>query len=179
MCFDLKVFYPHKEKNMTLDKVLLIFGFCCLTIIGILFSIKSVYASNLLHVFNFLVLLAIVGYVVRGIRRKGKIQTLHGRCSGSIVFSTCKIKIDENVYDCSEIKSLLIYSHDYRGKPLLYSMDNMLSNGSNNEIIVKFKNNNESKFYFIQENRNAIKKYSPIFEKYINEDGIYVDIVDF
>ncbi|EXB45423.1 hypothetical protein J699_03653 [Acinetobacter sp. 1000160] len=44
---------------------------------------------------------------------------------------------------------------------------------------MKFKDNNEAKFYFIQENRNAIKKYSPIFEKYINEQSIYVEVFDF
>lgn len=179
MCFDLRVFYPDKEKNITLDKMLLTLGFSCLAIIVFLYFIKPVYASNLYHIVHLLALFFIVVYVVRGIRRKGKIQTLHGKCSGPIIFSIHKIKIDQNIYDCSEVKSLLIYSRDYRGKPLLYSMDNMLSNGSNNEIVVKFKNNNEAKFYFIQETRSVIQKYSPIFEKYINQDGIYVEIFDF
>ncbi|WP_032871292.1 hypothetical protein [Acinetobacter sp. 1000160] len=179
MCFDLKVFYPNKEKNITLDKMLLILSFSSLAIIIFLFSIKPIYASNLYHLVHLLALFFIVVYVVRGFRRKGKIQTLRGKCSGSIIFSTSKIKIDKNIYDCSEVKSLLIYNRDYRGKPLLYSIDNMLSNGSNNAIIMKFKDNNEAKFYFIQENRNAIKKYSPIFEKYINEQSIYVEVFDF
>jgi len=83
----------------------------------------------------------------------------NGEFKGKLKLETDKISINEKEYSIEEISEISIHSSDIEGQFIGYSFEfsRKLSNGLNNEIILKLKNGNEIKCHFFQTKRERIK----------------------
>lgn len=83
----------------------------------------------------------------------------NGKFKGKLKFGNNSIQINETEYLIEEISKISIHSHDIEGHFIWYSNEfsRKLSNGLNNEIILKLKNGNEIKCHFLQTKRERIK----------------------
>lgn len=102
--------------------------------------------------------LLIIGIIVKTIGLT-KIKALNGEFSGFLEFYEDHIIIDQEKFKIDEIKSIEISNDDYYGKLDRYtSFDSSLSNGVNNQILLRLNSGQGKSFNFEMYNEYDMEK---------------------
>ncbi|MBF4518108.1 hypothetical protein IRZ71_17215 [Flavobacterium sp. ANB] len=100
----------------------------------------------------------IIGIIVKTIGLT-KIKALNGEFSGFLEFYEDHIIIDQEKFKIDEIKSIEISNDDYYGKLDRYtSFDSSLSNGVNNQILLRLNSGQGKSFNFEMYNEYDMEK---------------------
>lgn len=95
-------------------------------------------------------------------------QNKNGEFKGKLEFEENFIKANEIVYPIDEIDKIIINANDFEGKYVNTALQfsRHISNGLDNEIILKLKNGNKVKYNFFQSKGQRINNFREILISY-------------
>ncbi len=150
-------------------------------------SIALIFKIEKSTIFNFLLILCILFYLIGGfLKFKGINQNeqLKGKLNGKIIFEKENIVINDQKINLSDIKKIEIEGVDWLDlRKTNYSMgfnyENGLSNGTKNYLIIKFNDNKKQKIQFQKNNACEFKEIEEVIKHYyVNNKIGYLNCVD-
>lgn len=92
----------------------------------------------------------------------------NGEFKGKIELENDSIIINKTKYELNEINKISIHSNDYEGQFVngTFEFARHLSNGLNNELILKLSGGNEIKCHFLQTKGQRIKNFRNVLTNY-------------
>jgi len=165
MTKSLSIFEHKKSFFISNESLILIFSTIILFLIAYLHQTPNFDFGNLITFFSVIWFLYLTGFMISTFFLH---QHKNGKFKGKLKLENDTIFINGKEYQIAEIHNISIHSSDIKGQFIGYSFEfsRKLSNGLNNEIVLKFKNGKQIKCHFLQTKRERIKNHKDCLINY-------------
>jgi hypothetical protein len=159
------IFEPKKGFFISTVNLILILLTGTIFLLGYLEQTGNFDFGNLVVYFSIIWILYFTGYLISNFFLH---EHKNGEFKGKLEFEIDRIIINETKYELNDINNISIHSPDFEGQFVNgnFELARHLSNGIDNEIILKLADGNEIKCHFFQTKGQRIKNYKDLLTTY-------------